>query len=351
MKNIVFWLSAFAGLIMFLVFFSKTLLPFFVAFIFAYLLHPIVSEICKRYNISRSLASSFIFIIVLSIFALVALILMPIIYQQLSILITKIPIYRHYIQTELVPVFAEKIQNLDPKISDKVTGSMQNFVNNFFLMLASLFNNLWGYTVATLNVLVIILLVPIILLYLLRDWPKVISCLDNLLPVQEKAKIRQVLFSINNLLSAYIRGQFNVCVILSTYYGIGLSILGIDLGLLIGIISGFLVIIPFIGVLISFLLAIIISYFSFGATIKLIYIIILYALGYAVEGYILTPKIIGNRIGLHPLWIMFSVFITGSLFGFVGIFFAIPLAGIIKVLLGYGIEYYKLSNMYDNSTS
>jgi putative permease len=310
------------------------------------MLQPVINNICVKYNLPRNVVALGVFVIFLGTFIVTLVILMPIIYKQISILISKIPTYKHYIQTEIVPFLTSKVQSVDPKIADKIQHSLKGFINGAFSVIAGLFNNVWGYTMATINIFAIILLVPIILVYLLRDWPVITNNIDNLIPIRGRSKIREILSSINDLLSAYIRGQFNVCVILSVYYGIGLSIIGVDLGLLLGILSGFLIIVPFIGTLIAFSLSMIISYFSFGYTIKLFYVFILYIFGYLMENYLLTPKIIGDRIGLHPLWIMFAVFAIGSLFGFVGIFFAIPIAGIIKVLLKYGIEYYRSSSIY-----
>ena len=133
---------------------------------------------------------------------------------------------------------------------------------------------------------------------------------------------------------------------LTVYYIIGLNLIGIDLALLLGVLSGFLIIIPFIGAMISFLLVTISCYFTFGAGIELVYVIALFVIGHTVEGYILAPKIIGDRIGLHPVWIIFSVFAAGTLFGFLGIMFAIPLAGIVKVIVTNIIDYYKSSKIY-----
>ena len=348
MSRVIFW-SGIAGVaLILLTLLSRPLAPSFIAFIFAYMLSPLISEVCRKYHLPRNLVAAIIFVLFLSVFSVALLVLMPAIYHQVSILIAKIPAYKDYIQTELVPQVTAKVQSIDPRIAEKVKDSIQSIINGTFSIISSVFNNVWGYTMATINIFVVILLVPIILFYLLKDWPKITRNLNNLLPYQERNKIREILSSINDLLSAYIRGQFNVCLILSAYYGIGLSILGVDLGLLLGILSGFLIIIPFIGIFIAFSLAMIVGYVTFGYTAKLGFVMVLYVVGYLVENYFLTPKIIGDRIGLHPLWIMFAALAIGSLFGFIGIFFAIPIAGIIKVLLGYGIQYYKSSRIYKN---
>ena len=346
MNKIIFWsifVLIFTG---FLVLVSNILGPFFISFIIAYILQPLINIPCSKYNISRTIVASVIFIIFISAFIFLLVTLFPLISQQISSLISKIPTYKYYIQTEVTPILIAKISAIDPAIADRIKSSLQTLISSIFSIITMLTNNIWFYTIATINKIALILLIPIILFYFLRDWSKMMSDLELLLPLQEKSKVREILFSINKLLSAYIRGQMNICLLLSCFYGIGLSMIGLELSILLGILSGILIIIPFIGTLISFILAIIIGYISFGLKIKLSYIILLYIIGNIIESYILTPKIIGDKIGLHPLWIMFSVFASGALFGFIGIFFAIPIAGIIKVLFLAGVQLYKASKIY-----
>ncbi len=214
------------------------------------------------------------------------------------------------------------------------------------MLITGLANNIWHVTKITINLFMLILLIPLILFYFLRDWLTMAKNIELLLPLKGKKKIQEILSAINCSLSAYIRGQLNVCLLLSVYYGISLSILGVDLGVLLGILSSFSIIIPFVGVFISFSLTMIVSYFTFGMVNKLFYIIIIYLIGLIVEGYILSPKIIGDKIGLHPLWIIFAVLALGNLFGFIGIFFAVPIASIIKVLFLAAIDFYKSSKFY-----
>lgn len=346
MNKTIFWTVSAALCITLLILISNNLAPFFIAFIFAYILTPLINNIAAKYKLPRTLIAYGVFILFFGSFILALAILTPLLYQQIFTLILKIPLYKQYLQTELVPLLAEKFHSIDPTIASKIETSMQSFINGAFSLIAGLFGSIWGYTIATINIFTIILFVPIILIYLLKDWPKILKTMKELLPIKDKSNICEVVFSINNLLSAYIRGQLNICLLLSIFYSVGLSIIGLDFAALIGILSGFLIIIPLIGTLISFLLALIIGYFSFHFTPPLAYIALLYIGSGLIEGYILTPKIIGDRIGLHPLWIMFAVFACGSLFGFVGIFFAIPIAGIIKVLVAYGIEFYKSSKIY-----
>ena len=346
MNKLVFWGLAFLVVASIIYMVSDTLVPFVISFIFAYLLQPIIDKISQRFNFPRNLISSAIFALFISSFIIILLLLLPIIYDQISIFITKIPNYKNNFSIGL-SYLVSRIDTIDPDIANKLSESLQNFVNSAFSVVVAAANNIWSYTLATINFFAIIILVPVILYYFLRDWPKMIKSVESILPRKEKNKIGKIFSDINSLLSAYIRGQLNICLLLSAYYFIGLSLVGIDLALLLAIISGFLVIIPFIGAFISLFLMLVSCYFSYGASVEIVYILVLFVIAHIIEGYILTPQIIGDKIGLHPVWIIFSVFAAGSVFGFVGIVFAIPIAGVIKILLFNMIEYYKSTKIYN----
>lgn len=345
-RTAIFWLVFLGLFISGFMLISDAVKPFFIAFIISYLLQPAIGFIASKFKISDKFASSIIYLIFLSIFFLSLTILVPIIYGQIFTFINNIPKYKNYLQAEILPPIMAKIYSIEPDIADKIKNSLSNFINSIFTILGSIANNFWRYTIITINIFVLFLLIPIILFYFLRDWAKIIANMKSLLPIKTRPKILEILSAINNLLSAYIRGQLNICLLLSTYYSIAFTVIGIDLALLLGILTGFLVIIPFIGTFISFLLTLIIGYLTFGMTAKLLYIMIIYLVGNICESYILTPKIIGDKIGLHPLWIIFSIFACGSLFGIIGIFFAIPIAGITKILLLNLIKFYKSSKFY-----
>ncbi len=346
MNKLVFWGLAFLVVASIIYMVSDTLVPFVISFIFAYLLQPIIDKISQRFNFPRNLISSAIFALFISSFIIILLLLLPIIYDQISIFITKIPNYKNNFSIGL-SYLVSRIDTIDPDIANKLSESLQNFVNSAFSVVVAAANNIWSYTLATINFFAIIILVPVILYYFLRDWPKMIKSVESILPRKEKNKIGKIFSDINSLLSAYIRGQLNICLLLSAYYFIGLSLVGIDLALLLAIISGFLVIIPFIGAFISLFLMLVSCYFSYGASVEIVYILVLFVIAHIIESYILTPQIIGDKIGLHPVWIIFSVFAAGSVFGFVGIVFAIPIAGVIKILLFNMIEYYKSTKIYN----
>ncbi|MCC8398275.1 MAG: AI-2E family transporter [Rickettsia endosymbiont of Labidopullus appendiculatus] len=348
MNKAIFWVIVVSTIIITLTLISNILMSFFIAGIISYILQPIIDNLSLRYKLSRTIVVSVISFLFFSILAIILVVLLPIIYQQTALLISKIPAYKDYLQTELIPVITAKIYSIDPNIADNIKNSISNFVNGIFLLITGLANNIWHVTRVTINLLVLILLIPLILFYFLRDWFTMSENINLLLPLKGKKKIQEILSAINDSLSAYIRGQLNVCLLLSVYYGVSLSVLGVDLGVLLGVLSGFSIIIPFVGILISFSLTMIVSYFAFGMVNTLFYIIIIYLIGTIVEGYILSPKIIGDKIGLHPLWIIFAVLALGNIFGFLGILFAIPIASIVKVLFLAAIDFYKSSKFYKN---
>jgi putative permease len=345
MNRLAFWLIVLAIFCGFAYIVADTLIPFMIAFVFAYLLQPVIETNCEKLKFPRSWVTLGVFIIFLSGFITIILLIAPIIYQQMSIVVSKMPQYKSNFES-VISIWSEKINNINPELANKVNESAKTLLDSAFSIFASFANHIWQYMLATINFFTIIALVPIILYYFLRDWPQIVKTIESVVPMRGKSKIREIFISINQLLSAYIRGQLNICMILAFYYTLGLNLINFDLALLLGLLSGFLIIIPFIGAMLSFLMVAISCYFTFGIGFELIYVTILYIIGHTIEGYILAPKIIGDRIGLHPLWIMFAVFAGGSVFGFIGVVFAIPLAGIVKVLLMHLIDYYKSSSMY-----
>lgn len=344
----VFWSMIIGVIISMLILATSALTPFFIAAIISYMLQPLVSYLSRQHQFPKIITVSIISVLFLTIFIVVVVLLLPIIYQQISLLISKIPIYKNYLQTQLIPLITQKIHLIDPMITDRLKDSINNFTNGIFLLITSFANNIWRYTITTINLFFLFILIPIIIFYFLRDWSKMINIIDNLLPVKNQDRIRKILASINYTLAAYIRGQLNVCLLLSVYYSVSLYIIGIDFSILLGVLSGFSIIIPFVGIIISFSFTMIISYFALGISTKLFYIVIIYCFGGILDSYLLAPKMIGDKIGLHPLWIIFAVLALGNLLGFIGILFAIPIAGIIKVLFFNAIECYKSSKFYNS---
>lgn len=342
MKNIILpilFLTLFASGLFFL---ETTITPFFISAILAYIFHPFVQKTSTALSINKNILIALVVLLVTFVIFGIVGIFIPILYKQINVFLLKIPVYIEYIQNVLLPTINNKTQYLDKEFLAKIDELSRNILISISNELSSNFSNIIGYTTSVIEVIIILILVPVILFYFLRDWPKNILSENSELIMGKNIKsiLQKILSDIDILLSSYMRGQFNVCAIMAIYYSTSLSLIGLDLAILIGIISGFAIILPFVGFLASFAIAMIIGYFDFGISTSLLYLSLIYIAGSILEGSILTPKVIGHKIGLHPLWIIFSVLALGNIFGIVGMLLAIPIAGIIKILLKSAIALY-----------
>ncbi|MCP5369641.1 MAG: AI-2E family transporter [Rickettsiaceae bacterium] len=341
------WLLILSSTIMLIYMVSDVVLPFIIAFIIAYMLYPATKFTSQKLDISLPKAGVMIFAIFMSIFATLVTIIVPLMYHQISSFIKNLPYYQTKLQYGITNLLG-KLDQINPNISNKISAYLHDIIDNFVTLFSSFVNHIWDYTLATINFFTICVIVPFALFYFLKDWGKITHSLESILPVKRKGKMQEITSSINQLLSNYIRGQLTICTILSIYYVIGFSLIRLDFALLLGLCSGFLILIPFIGTIIACIITLFSSYIAFGLDFHILYILILYSIAHFVEGYYLTPKIIGAKIGLHPVWIIFAVLVAANLFGILGIVIALPVAGIIKILWMHLLDYYKSSEIYNN---
>lgn len=328
---------------------SEAVTPFFVAFVLAYILYPVTKYTMHRFKISQQAAAFIIFMVFLGFCISLITMIVPLIYNQITELVVQLPKYRVRIEDQ-IDLLSARLDALDPEISSKISAYLQTASNSILNILSSFANHIWDYTLATINFFTIAVIVPFALFYFLRDWHKITDSIASLLPLDKKSQMQNVVMSINHLLSDYIRGQLTICLFLSLYYMLGLTLININFALILGICSGFLVLIPIIGSIIAYILVLLSCYVSQGFGVEIGYATILFIIAHILEGYYLTPKIIGNKIGLHPVWVVFAVLVAANLYGIVGIIFALPVAGIIKILWLHLIDYYKSSSMYSGIT-
>lgn len=325
-----------------LFFLENTIAPFFISAVLAYIFHPLVETISSKFFINRNILIAIVVLFVICVITSIFAIFVPILYNQINIFLLKIPVYISYIQNIVMPLINSKAQYMDHELLIRIDELSQKVLFSISNEISGGLSNIIGYTTSAIEIVIMTVLVPIILFYFLRDWPQNFPTQDSKLIMSKdiKSLLRKILCDIDILLSSYMRGQFNVCVIMAIYYSVILSIIGLDLAILMGIISGFAIILPFVGFLVSFIITMILGYFEFGTSTSLLYIFITYIIGSILEGSILTPKIIGYKIGLHPLWIIFAVLALGNIFGIIGMLLAIPIAGIIKILIKSAMDLY-----------
>lgn len=326
---------------------SVILLPFIIGGIMAYLFDPVTDKLEKR--IGRTNAT---IIITFSFFAgLLAILswLGPLLYEQLSQLIANVP----ELMREMDSLVREKSQPAFTALngithgeSDALPSNAGEIIQRAFSLGGEMLLGVLASSGALLNVLSLLLITPVVAFYLLRDWDRALARLNTLLPLAYAPTIRALARDINRTLSGYLRGQLYVMLLLAGYHVIGLTLAGLNYSLIIGVLAGVLIIIPYLGVFIAALIGMIVAYsqYEFGTQFWVIGAV--FVIGQTIESQILTPKIIGDRVGLHPLWMLFGMLAGGVLLGFVGVLLAVPITAVISVLVKFVIGLYLDSSLY-----
>lgn len=344
-KNWAVWLVIFALFCVGVYVLRSVLLPFVAGIVLGYLFDPMASKL-EKLHLSRSWATVMVFVIVILIAVPALVVLFSIIDSQLTVFVEAAPKYIGSFFKRIEPLLHNlqeqfpslEVNNLKAVFKDNMTSNMQLGGK----ILKGLINN--GF--ALINLLSLLLITPVVTFYMLRDWDTFVKKVDNLLPRKSKASIREQFRQIDRALSGFIRGQLSVCLILGSYYSLALHFIGLELGLLVGFLAGLISFIPYVGSISGFVISIILAFAQFNDMVKVLEVVGIFAVGQFVEGNFLTPKLVGDNIGLHPVWVMFALLAGGVLLGFLGLMIAVPVAAIIGVLLRNAINNYKKSNLY-----
>jgi len=208
---------------------------------------------------------------------------------------------------------------------------------------------------AVFNALSLMLITPVVSFYLIRDYDLIVAKVDSWMPRYHVDEIRQVVSEIDRKIAGFVRGQGMVCLSLSAIYGIGLTVIGLDFGLLLGIATGLASFIPYFGMLIGMVTSVAVAVFQYGEIVPVVLVLVVFGIGQLVESFYLTPKLVGGQIGLHAVWVIFALMAGGSLFGFTGVLLAVPVAATVGVLVRHFMDKYLASPLYEgaggNSTS
>lgn len=332
------------GLIAFLTAISDILLPFVLAFVLAYILHPSVEKLARRtgHTTATALIVCGFCLCVIAVF----LLLIPILQAQILDFMRRIPQLSASVWNNIKSLLAYGQENLSQaqlaELSEAVSGSVMRILTAVGTGLSRLFSN----SLAVLNLLALILITPVVLFYILQDWSKIQTQLGELMPRNKEKQIKSVWAEIDEKLSGFIRGQLLVCLFLGIFYGIGLSAVGLDFGIIIGLLTGILSFIPYFGfgtgLIVSVLLGLM-QGFSWGQWGGIAGIFIV---GQILESYILTPYLVGNRVGLSPVGVIFALLVGGTLAGFLGILVAVPVSAILCVLMRHLLGWYQQTPFY-----
>ncbi len=348
-QQIKFWVIAVLVFIVALVLPSSFLLPFILGMAVAYFLDPVADKLEEK-GMGRTSATSLIVGVFLLITTLATMLLIPALADQLIGLIKRLPGYFQSAYDLLQPLFNDifDLPGLDES-SDfkKILGEQ---ASNALKNLGSLTSNVVDQTLAFFNVISLLVITPVVAFYLLRDWDIIVERVDSWLPRKQQKTIRMLAKQIDDVLAGFVRGQSTVCLILAIYYGAALLAAGLEFGLVIGILTGLISFIPFVGAIVGFIASVGVALFQFWPDFFQIGIIgAIFAVGQILEGYVLTPKLVGGKVGLHPVWVMFGLLAGGALFGFVGVLVAVPAAAMIGVLSRFAITQYMDSAIYGDA--
>ncbi len=327
-KKIIYFLLA--GIIVFLLLYlSSVLLPFFIGIFIAYLLDPCVDWLEKN-NINRGFATLFVLFLFFLIFSFVTFLILPILFSQIVSFINEFPNIIYELDNRLsiaIDFLREKITFLP------VSELLNNMMPSLSKLAPKFLNSLISSSLALINIIGLLFITPIVSWYLLKDWDKISKAIMRILSSRYKNLLLDYSDNIKSILDSYLRGQLLVSLSLCIYYFLLFYFLDLNYSLFVGVFAGFFSFIPLIGIVFSFLVTCTLAYLQFVEPIYVIYILMIFVGGQLLEANLLTPKLIGDKLGLHPLVIILSIFIFGALFGIIGIIFSIPITSIILLVL------------------
>ncbi|MGY3265340.1 AI-2E family transporter [Lysobacter sp. HA35] len=331
---------------------APVLTPFVIAALLGWLGDPVADRLEAR-GMSRGAAVGIVFSVMTLLFVLVLVLVLPILQRQLFTLIASLPAYSAWIGTTAVPWF-EAHTRIDVGHYLDV-GYLTQLVREHWQSAGGIAATVLGYVTRSgsmlLGIIANAVLVPVLAFFFLRDWDALVARCASLVPPRHLAVVSRLARESDAVLGGFLRGQFLVMLILGVMYAVGLEIIGLDLGILIGMVAGMLTFVPFMGPVSLLTLGGIAALVQFGDWQHFGGVLVVFAVGQVIESYWLTPKLVGNRIGLHPMAVIFSVIAGGQLFGFLGMLLALPVAAVANVLLRYAQERYRASRLYGAETA
>jgi predicted PurR-regulated permease PerM len=326
--------------------FASVLIPFVAAAGIAYFLDPLATRL-GRIGVPRGLAAMLLVVALLALGLLFALLLYPLILAQLGILFARVPDYTNAVRTFAAEQIAHLQARLGPdfvdsKLRDLVGGQASTMVS----FVAGALRGVIGGGFAIFNVISLVVVTPVVGFYLLRDWPGVVSRIDSWLPRRYAGVLRAQAREVDRILSAWLRGQAICCILLALYYAVALSVVGLDLGLIVGISAGVLSFIPYVGSISGLVVATALAFAQFPTWTGVAAVVGVFVLGQLLEGYVIYPRFLGDRVELHAVWVIFALLAGGAVFGFVGVLLAVPVAATLGVLCRFWLRRYLDSQLY-----
>jgi predicted PurR-regulated permease PerM len=350
-RHVLFWVLAIVGLATFITVLAPVLLPFVIGLTLAYFFNPLADAL-SRAGVSRWLSATLILLAVTTLLVLTAVFLIPLLAQQTAGLIETLPGEMTRLRGLIEEGARERLGERYPAVMDAVTRTLSGLSESLPAIATNMAQSVWSQGQAAFNALSLVLITPLVFFYAVMDWPKIIAKVDSWLPRQNAPAIRELALEIDSRVSAFIRGQGVVCLVLAIFYATALSLIGVRYGLLVGLLTGLLSFIPFVGWILGLITATALAIVQFWPDLTSILLVPgVFLAGQALDAAVLSPQIVGSKIGLHPVWLIFALMTFSYLFGFLGLLVAVPVAAAIGVLVRAALQSYMASSVYTGANS
>jgi predicted PurR-regulated permease PerM len=330
---------------------APVLTPFVIAAMFAYLFDPLTTRL-QRLRLSRAVAVTIVFLALCVLLILVLLWFIPYLQRQVATLIRHLPDWIAWLQTGAVPWLNAKFDlELEMPDAQQLAGVLQQHWKEAGGLAAAVLAQVSKSGFALVSWSVHVIVVPVAFFYLLRDWHGMIERIHELLPRSLEPVVTRLAREADETLSGFLRGQLSVMLVLGVFYAVALFVVGLDVGPLIGIIAGLISFVPYLGGITGVLMGVIAALVQYHDWPHAIGVLVVFGVGHLLEGYVLVPRLVGEKIGLHPLAVIFAILAGGELFGFLGVLLALPAASVAMVLLRYAHERYRASELYSHAVA
>lgn len=344
-REALFWIATFVVLVLCIWVLGGILLPFVVGTALAYLFNPVANKL-QRYGMPRVVAALVIIGIFVLAFVLLVLVFAPIIGSQLVSFIQNVPGYVQRLQALLAESNSPWLQRIGAEglVQDRTIGDL---VSQGMGWLTTFINSLWSGGRTLISIFSLAVVTPVVAFYLICDWNRMIGVVDSWIPLRYRPTVHELGREIDLAIAGFIRGQSAVCLLLGSFYAVSLSLVGLNFGLLIGLVSGVITFIPYVGSMTGLILSVGVAVAQFWPEwTPIVVVFAIFIVGQFIEGNILAPKLVGDSVGLHPVWVIFAMFAFGYLFGFVGLLLAVPLAAAVRVIASFFLRRYRDSALY-----
>lgn len=343
------WALVLMGTVLLIFFLSSIMMPFVVGMAVAYFFDPAVDKL-EEFGLSRTTATVSIIISFFAVVILILVLLFPLLQSQFIGFLDKIPMFLVSFEEWITPFKEAFVARLSSGNFEKLSSVSEPYSGPMVTWFGNVIESILHGGLAIFNAVSLVLVTPVVIFYLLRDWDLIVKKVDKWLPRDFAPSVRVIFKDIDLTIAGFVRGQGTVCLLLAIFYGFFLTIIGLDFGLVLGIFTGLISFVPYFGMLVGVVLALAIAIFQFGEFIPVVLVLVVFGVGQVIESMFLTPKLVGEKVGLHAVWVIFALMVGGTNFGFTGLLLAVPVAATVGVLIRFSLTHYLNSIFYTGSS-